>query len=111
MVCVDPPLSASPLASSSGSALSPGQLVSGQLKFPPPSAIDPEQFPPVGLLATSAFFEGHSGKRVRDGAARPERGVRRERGIDDIERAVVEDGSAVAAACRVPGEGRIGDAK
>src|SRR5438067_2404759 len=53
MVSVGPPLSWSPVGSSSGSWLMPGQLVSGQLRFPPPSAIGSPwwQFTPDGLSA------------------------------------------------------------
>src|SRR5437870_1766059 len=58
IVSVGPPLSWSPAGSSSGSWLMPGQLVSGQLRLPPPSAIGKYglQFPPEGLFATIVFW-------------------------------------------------------
>lgn len=53
IVSVGPPLFCK--GPSTGSLLIPGQAVSGQLRLPPPSVMMPEQFPPVGLLATIVF--------------------------------------------------------
>lgn len=43
----------------------PGQVVSGQLRLPPPSAVAPEQFPPTGLLATIVFCAVNVPARTR----------------------------------------------